>query len=166
MKIFLLRHGEALDRDEAKKNGVEDAQRPLISKGKSRTKKIVKFLKGTIGRTDLLVSSPYLRAQQTAAIAMQTIRFDNYLESIELVPEAPPAAFVKWLAKEAQNVTSVFVVGHEPQLSLFASYILSGRQDSMILLKKSGIICIEVESFDSLTPKSTSLRWHLDPKMI
>ena len=166
MKLYLLRHGEALDREDAAKTGVEDSQRPLILKGKERTKKIMKFTRDFNGRVELIVSSPFLRSQQTAAVAMQILKFDNYLESTELVPEAPPTAFVQWLLREAQQVTSVFVVGHEPQLSAFASLILAGRQQSFIELKKSGLICIDVESFDSLVPENTSLRWILDPKIL
>src|SRR5690606_5997861 len=86
-------------------------------------------------------------------------------EASELVPEAPPQAFARWLQNSAPRATSVLAVGHEPQLSVFASWCLAGASESFIDLKKSGAICLEIESFDAIAPGRATLKWILGPKI-
>lgn len=166
MRILLFRHGLAMERDEAQKKKIDDSMRPLVEKGKARTLKIAKLLKEHEPRFDLLISSPLLRAQQTADVLSRVFSYARYAESFELIPETPPQAFARWLKSEAPQATSILVVGHEPQLSCFASWCLSGADDSYIDLKKSGVICLEVESPESLGPKCAQLKWMIHPKFI
>ncbi len=166
MKLILFRHGLAMERDEAFKNKIDDSMRPLVEKGKERSKKMAKFLKEHDEDFQVLVSSPVLRAKQTAEILREIIPFGQYLESSELVPEAPPHAFAKWVQAKILRATSVVAVGHDPQLSVLASWLLAGENESFIDLKKSGVICLEVESFDQLSPKCATLKWALAPKLI
>lgn len=166
MKLILFRHGLAMERDEAFKNKIDDSMRPLVEKGKERSKKMAKFLKEECEDFQVLVTSPLLRAKQTADIIREIIPFSQYLESTELVPEAPPHAFAKWVQAKIMRATSVVAVGHDPQLSVLASWLLAGENESFIDLKKSGVICLEVESFDQLAPRGAELKWILTPKMV
>ena len=122
-------------------------------------------LKAWIGPTDLLVSSPYLRAKQTALIFQRTLRVKRMIEVMELIPSAPPVAFAQWLEANAGVATSVVVVGHEPQLSVFASWVLSGQMQSFIDLKKSGMIGIEIESLQEVKAGDGDLKFLINPKM-
>lgn len=166
MKLILFRHGLAMERDEAFKNKIDDSLRPLVEKGKERSKKMAKFLKEECDDFQVLVSSPLLRAKQTADIVREVIPFNQFLESTELVPEAPPQAFAKWVQAKILRATNIVAVGHDPQLSVLASWLLAGENESFIDLKKSGVICLEVESFDNLSPKCAELKWVMTPKMI
>lgn len=166
MRLVLFRHGTAMDRELALQQNVEDWRRPLTEKGRERTEKMAKALKDWDLSFDLLVSSPLKRAQQTADILQNTIGIGERFESSELVPSAPPQAFTKWLAGHSQNAVSVLAVGHEPQLSVFASWALAAQMATFIDLKKSGAICLELESFDSIKPGTAELSWLLGPKQL
>jgi phosphohistidine phosphatase len=166
MKLILFRHGLAVDREIFIEKKMADGLRPLTEKGKDKTRKTAKSLLAQIGETQALVSSPLVRAQQTAEIIGEILPYDRYFECSELVPEAPPQAFANWLKSHVPNATSVVAVGHEPQMSVFASWLLSGLTTSFLDLKKSGMIALEVESFEHLGPRSAELRWLLNPKQV
>lgn len=166
MKLVLFRHGIAMDRELALLQNIDDSKRPLVPRGRERTEKMAKFLKDSDEEFDLIVSSPLHRARQTAEILCQHVKYKKLMECPELVPSAPSQAFAQWLKTHAQGVTRILVVGHEPQLSVFASWCLAGSAESFIDLKKSGIICLEVEALDQISAKSADLLWVTSPKLV
>ncbi|PIS10410.1 MAG: phosphohistidine phosphatase [Bdellovibrio sp. CG10_big_fil_rev_8_21_14_0_10_47_8] len=166
MKLILFRHGVAMERAEAISQKMEDSQRPLAEKGQVRTEKMGKFLIEREEKVDLLVSSPYLRALQTAEILARIYGVKTIHRCPELVPAAPPQAFAQWLAAYAKTARSVIAVGHEPQLPVFASWILAGTTDSFVDIKKSGVLCLEVETFEKVGPRSGQMRCLLQPKFL
>jgi phosphohistidine phosphatase len=166
MKLILFRHGIALDRELAVLQKMDDSKRPLTDKGREKTEKMARILKEWDERLDVIVSSPLVRAQQTAQILFQTLKVKDFFECPELVPSAPPQAFAQWLKSHAGNATSVLAVGHEPQLSVFASWALSGQQASFLEFKKSGMLCLEVETFEQFRPGSAELAWLVQPKLL
>lgn len=128
-------------------------------------RKVASRLKAAAEKVDLLVSSPFVRAQQTADILAEKFKTAQRIEAMELVPHSPPQAFVRWLKAHAREAASVMVVGHEPQMSLFASYILCGSDESVIDLKKAGVILMSTNSVDELGPYSGELKWLIPPKI-
>lgn len=166
MKLILFRHGLAMERDEAIKIRMEDSLRPLVDKGKEKAKVMSKALHKWEREVDFIVSSPYVRAMETAEILGGVYGGLEIQESAELVPSCPPAAFAQWLKSNAKTATTVVAVGHEPHLSCFASWSLTGSKTSFIDLKKSGMLCLEIESFEDLGPQSALLRWSVQPKNI
>jgi phosphohistidine phosphatase len=165
MKLILVRHGLAAERELFERQNKDESQRPLVIKGRKRSQVMAVELKSWIQDVDLLVSSPYLRAKQTAELFRQSLVPKKYFESIELIPSAPPMAFAGWLRSNAALATKVVVVGHSPQLDLFASWCLSGRLESFIEIKKSGILGLEIESFHDFKPGHAELRFLVSPKM-
>ena len=166
MRLGLFRHGIAMDREESIELEMDDALRPLTEKGRQKTREMAKHLRSHIGPVQILVSSPLVRAQQTAKILSEILQIEKYLECTELFPDAPPQAFANWLKSHALHVSSVLAVGHEPQLSVFASWILSGNHHSFIDLKKSGALMLEVENFEELEARSAELKWMLSSKLV
>ena len=126
--------------------------------------KVAIQLKKLIGTTDLIVSSPYVRARQTAEILREVFPSRSIMEAPELVPHGPPQALVRWFQAHGRDCKSVIAVGHEPQLSLFASWILAGATDSIVDFKKSGVACFEVGSAADLGPSSVELKWLVQPR--
>lgn len=165
MKLILFRHGIAIDRELAILKKIEDAKRPLTDKGREKTDKMAKILKEWDEEIDLIVSSPLLRAQQTAEILAQLLKAKEFKTCAELVPSAPPQAFAQWLKQQSKSATSILAVGHEPQLSVFASWALAKQPESFIGLKKSGMLCLELNSFEEVHPKSAQLSWLVQPKL-
>lgn len=163
MNLFLFRHGLAVDREDWKN---EDAERPLVEKGRERTLIMAKALCEWVDDVDLIVTSPYKRAKQTADILKTTFKSKKVLESVELVPSAPPSAFAQWLKINAPHAHNVIAVGHEPQLGLLATWLLSGQTETFVTLKKSGVVALDVESFVDLGPRGAHLRFMIHPKMV
>ena len=85
---------------------------------------------------------------------------------MELLPSAPPMAFAQWLRTHSGLSTTVLVVGHEPQLSLFASWILAGKMESFVQLKKSGVLILEIENLQDPRPGGGTLRTLINPSVI
>ncbi|MEZ0391061.1 MAG: phosphohistidine phosphatase SixA [Pseudobdellovibrionaceae bacterium] len=166
MKLILFRHGTAIDREEAIQMKMEDSKRPLTEKGREKTEKMAKLLKSFEENIDGIITSPLIRAQQTAEILTKNLKIEKIQESAELVPSAPPQAFAQWLKTHAGNSTCLIAVGHEPQLSVFASWALGGQAETFIDLKKSGMLALEFASFDEITPKSAELLWLLQPRLL
>jgi phosphohistidine phosphatase len=166
MKIILCRHGLAMERDEAIAKKMADSFRPLVDKGYQKTERLAKFLKKQEPDIDMVASSPFVRAMQTAEILFRQTKVSDIQECMELVPSAPPQAFAQWLKSRAKTKTCVMAVGHEPQLSVLASWILAGTTQSFIDLKKSGAICLEVESLEEVYASSGRLKWVLPPKAL
>lgn len=162
--MILFRHGLAMDRQESLAMKMEDLLRPLVPRGRERTQKMAKALKKMNLSIDLIVTSPLVRAKQTAEILFQYCSVSEIHECTELVPSAPPMAFAQWLKNTGKRATCVLAVGHDPQLSVFASWAIAGTTTSMIDLKKSGMICLEVESFEDLSARSAMLKWVVQPK--
>ena len=165
MKLVLVRHGLAIDREDFLKTKKDDSLRPLLLKGRKRSLEMAIQLKKWVGKIDLLVTSPYLRAKQTALIFQRSLKIPRRMEVMELIPSAPPVAFAQWLRANAGMATSVLVIGHEPQLSVFASWVLSGQMQSFIDLKKSGVVGIDIESLQDIHGATGDLKFLIPPKI-
>lgn len=122
-------------------------------------------LRDLIGDVDLIVSSPYVRALQTAEILAQIFFDTKVVDAPELVPHSPPQALIRWLKAHARDVKCLILVGHEPQLSLFASYLLSGATESLMEMKKSAVLCLETGPVAEMGPSCAELRWLVPPKI-
>jgi phosphohistidine phosphatase len=166
MKLILFRHGIAMDRELAALQKMEDAQRPLTEKGRERTLKMARHLKSWENQVEMIVTSPLIRAQQTADILFHVMKCSDVTVCSELVPSAPPQAFAQWLKTHAKTAVRILAVGHEPHLSHFASWALTGTNQSFIEIKKSGMICLEIESLADVSSQSATLAWAVQPKLL
>ncbi|MFP5520734.1 MAG: phosphohistidine phosphatase SixA [Bdellovibrionia bacterium] len=166
MELILLRHGIAQDRAEFQLTGQDDHRRQLTEKGKKRVKSICQHLKNINPQFDIIVSSSLVRALQTREIAEKILPAKKVLQTTELSPVSPPEAFVKWLRMMAKGSESILVIGHEPQLGLLASYLLANQRESFIDLRKSGMICLEIESCEDLRPGTAILKWAASPRLL
>jgi phosphohistidine phosphatase len=165
MKLILIRHGQAVERDEFASQKKDDSLRPLVIKGRQRTEEMAKRLSAWVPECDILVTSPYLRAKQSAVIVKKHVKAAKFVEAVELIPSAPPLAFVEWLRLNAGLLKTVVAVGHEPQLNIFATWALAGHEQSFVKIKKSGILALEVESFQHISPTSVELRYLIQPNL-
>lgn len=166
MEIYLVRHAVAEDRDEFASKNHDDSQRPLTIKGRKRMQAVAMRLHGLIGDVDMIVSSPYLRARQTAEILSQIFFETEVEEAAELVPHGPPAAVIRWIRAHARGRSSVMLVGHEPQLSMLASYLLTGKTEALIEMKKSAVACFELPDVEEMDRGRAELKWLAPPKIL
>ena len=115
---------------------------------------------------DLIVTSPFVRARQTAEIISEAFYQVKITEAPELVPQSPPQAFLKWLSAHAREFNKVVVVGHEPHLSTFLSYLIAGVDHAVVEMKKSAVASLELEPAMGLAPGTARLNWLVPPKLI
>lgn len=162
MKIYLLRHALAVDPGTP---GFTEEQRPLTPEGTARMRAAVEGMKHAGIEFDALFTSPLLRARQTADIVASGFNAKSQLK--ELAALKPGVALAQlWKALAPYNrCRRLLLVGHEPDMSRLASFLLTGRIDGMNINFKKGALClIEV---DSLPPTNRgSLRWLLTPKQL
>ena len=165
MNLIVVRHALAEDREDFAKKNKDDSLRPLTVKGKKRLKKVLDEMTQSLSSVDLIVTSPYVRAKQSAQIVQEKIRA-KIVEAAELVPHSPPQAFVKWIKSQGADKKTIVAVGHEPQLSLLISYLLAGKNQSFVELKKSGMASLEISSAEDIETQPARLNWLVSPKLL
>jgi phosphohistidine phosphatase len=161
MHLFLLRHGIAAELGTA---GYEDADRPLTSEGKSKLKTIAAaMLKLELG-FDLIVSSPYIRARQTAEIVSERLKLTNKLEFTRfLEPHGNLSSLIR-LLQSYSSLDNVLLVGHEPSLSELISLLMCGESETSVVMKKGGLAKLHVTSLRAA--RCAFLEWLLTPKQM
>ncbi len=160
MKIYLLRHGIATEREDPS----TDSQRPLTGKGRDHIEKIAEALKQLKLKPDLILSSPYVRADQTATIVAKEFKMKKKLKYTDLLtPEAKPEALIEAIQKD-YKVDELMLVGHYPNMGLLLEAFLGLEVGETIMLKKGGLACLSVDDF-SAKPLAT-LDWLLTPEVM
>ena len=142
MQLLLIRHAKAEDRDTSTEAGVDDAFRPLTSNGKQRMKAAARGLRRLHRKIDVLATSPLKRAVQTAKILYAV--YDDapqFLELPLLSGGHHPCDLITWLKSQNLETAAVALVGHEPDLGVCAGYFVTGREKSIVGMKK-GTVCV------------------------
>jgi phosphohistidine phosphatase len=137
MKLLVIRHGIAQEREHFAESEKPDDLRPLTTNGRRRMARNAEGIRALVGRIDFLATSPLVRARQTAAIIAKEYHIDVGDTSDALVPGASMDAFVAWAAPHAEKEV-VAIVGHEPHLSSLITWLVSGQDESHVELRKGG----------------------------
>lgn len=163
MNLFLLRHGIAVERGTS---GYEkDADRSLTPKGERRLGQIADAMEGMGLTFGLILSSPYVRARQTAEIVADTLGLKKKLEFSEaLTPDGDAKALIAALNELDPKPDNVLLVGHEPFLSGLISTLTSGEPRVGIDFKKGGLCKLEVETLRH--DRCATLAWLLTPRQM
>jgi phosphohistidine phosphatase len=142
MRVFLVRHGIAMDREDPKCPA--DADRPLTPKGMKRTHTAALGLRALKIRPEAMLTSPWLRSVQTAEIFSEVMGFSpkKIVQLDSLKGTSSPAELFRELAKLRAKVVLCF--GHEPHLHLVIGQVLhTGVR--ITELKKAGVACLDLE---------------------
>ena len=161
MDLYIVRHGLAIDREDPK--SPPEAERYLTEEGIEKTNQVAKGVAALGVSADLLVSSPYVRAMQTAEIFAAALEYpkQKIRQSEALLPGAEPSAFFRELAKDKQS-SAVFCFGHAPHLDELIATAL-GLKQPITSLKKAGVALLELKR---LSPPSGKLIWLATPKLL
>jgi phosphohistidine phosphatase len=145
MNLYLLRHGIAVD--PSAPDFAKDAERPLTPKGRRRLLQIAMAMGVLKLSFDLILSSPYVRAQQTAEIVAQALKRRKKLKfTDELTPGGDPKSLIRQLNELRPKPEDVLLVGHEPYLSKFIALLTAGNTGMAVDLKKGGLCKLETDS--------------------
>ena len=161
MDLYLLRHGIAVER--GTEGYEDDSQRPLTPKGERKMKQIAEGM-GELGLSfDLILSSRFIRARQTAEIVAETLKTKERLKfCAHLAPEGDSEDLVHDLTRLYHRPKSVVLVGHEPYLSNLIATLLAGKPTLDVTLKKGGLCLLSVKSLQY--GRCAVLEWLLTPR--
>ena len=162
MNIYIVRHAIAVER--GTEGYDDDSQRPLTDTGRKKMKKIAKGLERLGIKLDVILTSPYVRARDTAKILAD--RFDM-MDKIYFTDNLiPPGNFESLIFEihEKYDVGSIALVGHEPMLSSLVSWLTTGDTDSRITMKKGGVAFLISDSL--YQDGRATLEWLLTPSLM
>lgn len=161
MQLYIVRHGIAIDREDPK--CPPDPDRYLTEEGVEKTKQVAKGVAALGATPDLLISSPYVRAMQTAEIFAAALEYpkEKIRRTDLLLPGSEAALFYRELAKDKQSAT-VFCFGHVPQLDDLIATAL-GSKHHLTSLKKAGVALLELKR---VSPPSGQLVWLATSKLL
>ena len=163
MQLLVIRHAIAEDRDDWGYTGRPDAERPLTADGRRKMKRAAAGLRALVPRVDTLASSPLVRARDTAEIVAREYGGMR----VELLPELSPDRvaddLLPWLRSRDPG-TCAAVVGHEPALGCLVGWLLTGRHESFVELKKGAACLLEFD--DPPAAGNATLLWALAPAQL
>jgi phosphohistidine phosphatase len=161
-ELIIMRHGIAVDRGTA--GYADDAKRPLTPEGQNKTRQIAKGLVRLGVEVDWIVSSPLVRAVETAGLVSEELEKRVPIDLCDaLAPGGSAEALISFLAKQGSR-RRVMVVGHEPDLSDLAARLMGAGRHANLTFKKGGCCML---SFSKFPPKSAGqLVWWLTPRIL
>ena len=163
MKLYILRHAIAEDRDE--NLYPDDSLRHLTEKGEKKMVKIAEHLKNMDIQLDVILTSPYVRAFETAKIVAKT--FGIKKNQLVLSDHLIPSGFAKDLIAEINEnfqVENLMLVGHEPYLSDLVAMLMAGDPSISITMKKGGLCCLSIDNLGY--DKCATLEWLMTPAQL
>lgn len=164
MNLYIMRHGIAVDRDPV--SFPDDSRRPLTLKGEDRVRLIADAMRSLELSFDQILSSPHLRASQTAELVVNALGAKDQLDFTDtLTPEGDPKALIRAVNQLKPAPENVLLVGHEPFLSQLISVLIAGQPDAAIDLKKGGLAKLELEGA-LRHGHCAELAWLLTPKQL
>jgi phosphohistidine phosphatase len=161
MELLIIRHAIAFERD--RHRWPDDAARPLSPAGIRRSRKTASGLKGFCKAPDRLLTSPLIRARQTAKILTEFAGWPRADLAPELKPGEGPQAVLALLAKDRGQ--RIAIVGHQPDLSaLIAACLLMDGSAVPIDMKKNGVACLSFEG--RARAGRAVLNWLATPRLL
>jgi phosphohistidine phosphatase len=163
VNLYILRHGIAAERGAP--DFKTDADRPLTPKGRRQLGQIAAAMQSMGLDFSLILSSPFLRARQTAEIVAKSLKLNKRLVfSDALMPDGDAKTLIRQLRELQPAPENLLLVGHEPYLSGLAALLISGGTATHIELKKGGLCKLETGSLR--LGRCATLTWLLTPKQM
>lgn len=163
MRVLVVRHAIAEDRDAFAPSGRPDAERPLTGDGRRKMAEAALGLKRMVDRLDLIATSPLVRARDTAAIVAHAFEGPKLVEEPSLAPGVGPAAVLEWLRHRPRDAV-VALVGHEPDLSELIGLLVAGEAGSAVELKKGAACLLDFAARPEAG--NATIVWLLPPKAL
>jgi phosphohistidine phosphatase len=161
MRLFLVRHGIAVDH---LGGGItRDSERTLTEEGTVEMKQVAKALtKINNKKPDLILSSPLVRARQTAEIIAEAYNMEVTLTD-SLAPAGSQSVIFKAINRHP-GVNQVYLVGHEPDIGMLANKLLWAGVECELPFKKGAVMRIDVADMPPTMPGV--LKWYMPPKLV
>jgi phosphohistidine phosphatase len=162
MKLYLLRHGIAVERVGGAIKS--DFERPLTEEGRKELYVVGEALKRLNVKTDLVISSPLVRAKQTAEIIAEVHSVGKPVEISEALAPGGGASDIYKVLRKFSSANEVFLVGHEPDIGRLAGNLLWAGPEFDMPFKKAGVCRIDIADVPPSYPGR--LKWFVSPKIM
>jgi phosphohistidine phosphatase len=163
MELLVIRHAIAMERDEYALSGRPDSDRPLTDTGRRRMRRNARGLQRISPLPDLIATSPWLRAADTARVVAETLGVERMEMVDAMLPDRHPRELADWL-NEKGDLAVVAVVGHEPHLGEVVTWLLGGNEGTHVEFKKGGACLLRING--KVDAGSAMLQWHLTPSQL
>jgi phosphohistidine phosphatase len=158
LRLFFLRHGLA---DRSAYDGEDDDRRPLTDQGRRRLRVEAEFIARLEAGIDAVVTSPLLRASETAEIVAARLGLSDRLQvDARLGPGFDLPALAAMLAGLASDHRRIMLVGHEPSFSEVVGELIG---DGHVSMKKGALA--RVDLLPGREPRGR-LVWLLQPRVL
>ncbi len=155
MNLFIIRHAKAVEKNAP----ADDGHRPLTARGRRDAEEVGKLLRDEEVELDAIVTSPLVRAVETAELVAVRLGFAEALDvAPELSPGRHPQAVVEEVILPRCDLDAIALVGHEPQLGALLSALLRAPAPSPA---KGAAIKIAFDGID----QPARFKWVLKPGM-
>jgi phosphohistidine phosphatase len=159
MQLYILRHGTAEDG----KPGHDDSRRELTNSGRRDVRNVLQAARKAMAVPDVILSSPYVRAVQTAEVAAEVLEYrKDIVHSTNLVPDSELEAVWEEVRLH-RDAESLMLVGHDPLFSSLVGYLL-GAPEVSVNMKKGALARVDLGQFNA-RPRGV-LKWLLTPKLV
>jgi phosphohistidine phosphatase len=161
IELLVVRHAIAFERDASRWR--DDRKRPLTPEGRRRFRRAAEGLARLVEQPARVLTSPLVRAVETAQILANAIGWPKAVECAELAPQCTPARTLERLRTE--QAERLAIVGHEPHLSRFVGACIAGSGARLDLeMKKGGVACLRFEK--DLKAGGATLLMLLPPRVL
>ncbi len=160
MELYFLRHAKAVQLSARSK--MSDRDRPLTPEGEQKMRAVARGFRRLDLSLDLILSSPYLRARQTAEILADVLKAPGKLKlAPALEPGGDPRQLVRELNQHGRQSDGLVLVGHEPYFSELISMLIAGHTDVRLDVKKASLCKVTTTSLRY--GQCAVLEWLLPP---
>jgi phosphohistidine phosphatase len=156
MRLYFLRHGIA----EEGSFTLPDDLRALTTEGIAEMRRMASALQRKNLRIEHILTSPLVRARQTADIVADALGLTDALQEDDRLAGGFRLSDVQQMVAECQPTERLMFVGHEPTLRYVATQLIGGGQMN---LKKGGLIRLRT---DRIEPGAATLDWLLTPDVL
>lgn len=157
MKLYFVRHASASD------IAPSDAERELTKEGREEARIAGDALAKFGAKPDQILTSPLLRARQTAVIIAGQLKFPNEVAAFDELQNGCSTAGLLRTAKTFTDAREILLVGHMPSLAEHLAALIGSKNPENLGMGKASIACIELTE---LRPGRGELRWFLRQKQL
>jgi phosphohistidine phosphatase len=138
-EVYIIRHGAAAELDN---EIVEEGYRYLTIHGRNHCKIVAQRLKDMKTRFDVVISSPIVRAVQTAEVFASVLKYEGEVKTaIELIGGNSMHRFIQMLKRHSHNKT-IGLFGHAPDVNHFSTGLIKGQDTKNVQINfKNASVC-------------------------
>ena len=165
MQLLVIRHAPAGDPREFARTGANDDLRPITPEGRESMRSAALGLARIVPRIDALITSPLVRARQTAEIVAEAFGQVEIASSELLEPDARVADLPQ-LVEAIEEDGCIAIVGHRPHLHRLVGWSIAGRKRGIVRIPKGAAVLLDFGGDRDVGKERAKLVWAMPPRIL